>query len=288
MDRYLAIDIGGTFMKYSIMNGEYEVQEEGDISTGKEPEAFERQLLALMEKYKKTVSGIAVCIGGFIHPETGENTDFSVNSCFRAFNIKERLEEASGLPVVLENDSNCALLGEMVAGAGRESRNVLLLTIGTGIGGAIAIDGKLYRGGHFKAGEAGFMWTGEKQAKATAALVRKASSALGKEVDGKYIFEHMDAGDEEAGRIRAVYEEWLNRLAPVVGNSAVLLDPEVILIGGGICRQERFIRDLREKVYDKFSHLEEYTDIRACETGNLAGRIGALSLLKLRLADGNI
>lgn len=275
MDKYLSIDIGGTFIKYNIMDGEGQVLEESDISTSKEPETFKQQLLSVVEKYKKEVQGIAVCMAGFIDPKTGENTDFSVNPCFRAFNIKEELERASSLPVMLENDSNCALVGEMVAGAGKGCSDLLLLTIGTGIGGAFAVDGKLYRGHHFKAGEAGFMKTEGAQAGATSMLVREVSEALQQKVDGIYIFEHL-----EEKVIKDIYEDWLHRLALVIGNIAVIFDPEAVLIGGGICRQQRFIEDLRREVYGTFEHLEEYTEIRACETGNQAGRIGALSLLK--------
>lgn len=278
MDKYLAMDIGGTFIKYSIMDDNADVLEDGAIPTEREPEVFRSQLLSVVEKYKNDVQGIAVCIGGFIDPVTGSNTDFSVMPAFRAFNLKEEFERASSLPVVIENDSNCALVGEMVKGAGKGCSDLLLLTIGTGIGGALAVDGKLYRGHHFKAGEAGFMRTEGVPAGATSVLVREVSEAINKQVDGIYIFEHLD--DEV---IAKVYEDWVYRLALVVGNVAVVFDPEAVLIGGGICRQQRFIDDLRRQVYKKYEHLEEYTDIRACETGNHAGRIGALSLLKQSL-----
>ncbi len=279
--QYLTVDIGGTFIKYSILDGRYRQMEEGSERTKREPEEFLMQLLAIVGRYKERVSGIAACIGGFIDPETGENTDFSVGKNFVTYNLKEEFAKASGLPVVLENDSNSAALGELVAGAGRGLLNLGMITVGTGIGGALIIDRKLVRGSHFKAGEAGFFRLGIgtdaaplEYAAATSRLVKKVSAAVGETVDGYYIFEHLD--DPAVG---AVYRDWLAKLAVIVGNMAVLTDPEAVLIGGGICKQERFIRDLREKVYSMYEHLEEYTQIRACETGNLAGRIGALSLL---------
>ena len=279
--RYLTMDIGGTFIKYSVLDGRYRELEEGSRRTEREPEKFLAQLLEIIGRYKEQVSGIAACIGGFIDPATGRNTDFSVGRNFVAYNLKEEFAKASGLPVVLENDSNSAALGELVAGAGRGMNSLGMITVGTGIGGALIIDRKLVRGSHFKAGEAGFFRLGtgtdaapSEYAAATSRLVKKVSAAVGETVDGYYIFGHLD--DPGVG---AIYRDWLAKLAVVVGNMAVLMDPEAVLIGGGICRQERFIRDLREKVYSMYEHLEEYTQIRACETGNLAGRIGALSLL---------
>lgn len=282
MQKYLAADIGGTFIKYSLMDAQYQVHEEGEEPTEKNPERFLEQLLAIGRRYAGQIAGIGACIGGFINPETGENTDFSVGKNFVAYNLKEEFQKAFHIPVALENDSNCAALGELAAGAGRKYRNFCLLTIGTGVGGAIIQDEKLLRGSHFKAGEAGFLQIqrieGENRryesAGATAELSRRVSEAISQKVDGHYIFSHLDDP-----RIEAIYWEWLEKLAAAVGNAAVLLDPEAVLIGGGICRQERFLQDLRSRAYGLFPHLEEYTRIEACSTGNLAGRIGALSLL---------
>lgn len=278
MDKYLAMDIGGTFIKYNVMDGQGQILETAALPTDTDTEKFKGQLVGVVEKYRKEVAGIGVCIAGFIDPVSGTNTDFSVRPSFRAFNIKEELHRVSGLPVLLENDSNCALIGEMEAGAGKAYADVVLLTIGTGIGGALAIGKKLYRGSHYKAGEANFMRMYGKEPEATAGLVRRVSEALQRRVDGYYIFEHL-----EDGAVREIYEDWLQRLAVTVGNIAVFYDPEAMLIGGGICEQQRFIDDLRREVYAKFVHLEEYSEIKACETGNQAGRIGACALLRQML-----
>ena len=278
MKKYLAIDIGGTFIKYSVMEEDYRILEEGSISTKKEPKQFLEQLTSLAVEYKEKVEGIAVCIAGFINPETGENTDFSVGEHFRTYNLKEELEKVSGHAVTIENDSNCAALGEMVAGAGRNYKDICLLTIGTGIGGAIVMGGNLWRGSHFKAGEAGLMQIGgenSEYAGATSVLVRRVSQAIGKTIDGPYVFEHLSEPE-----VAMIYKDWLEKLSVVVGNMTMLVDPQVMLIGGGICHEPRFIRDLKAKVYEMYPHLSEYTEIKGCETGNQAGRIGALALHK--------
>lgn len=273
MKQYLTIDIGGTVVKYSVMDEEYREYLQGAQPTKKNPEEFLEQIKTIVDEYREQIEGIAICMAGFINPVTGENTDFSVGENFRAYNLKVELESHTGLPVLVENDSNCAALGEMVKGAAIGIKDFCSITIGTGIGAAIVVDGKLLRGSHFKAGEAGFMNLDNKQrhAGATSVLVRKVSQAVGKQVDGYYVFEHLTEP-----MIQEIYQEWLEDLAIIVGNMAVVIDPQVVLIGGGISSQQRFITDLRKAVYEKYEHLEEYTEIRACETGNQAGKIGAL------------
>jgi len=283
MKKYLSIDIGGTLIKYAIMDEEYHIYQEQEEPTLKGPSLFFGQLLSIIRGAIKEINGIAICLAGFINPETGVNSDFSVGENFRKYNLKETLSRLFGLPVLIENDSNCAALGELVAGAAKGCDNICMITLGTGIGGAFIQNGQLYRGSHFKAGEAGQTYVGIRAADrgiacesagATAALVREVSNMLGQNVDGIYIFNHISDP-----LINKIYQDWLLKVAITVGNMAVLFDPEKLLIGGGISKQEGFIRDLRRKVYDLYPHLEEYTDISACGLGNNAGKVGALHLL---------
>lgn len=275
MGQYLAIDIGGTAVKYSIMDEEYREYLQESQPTRKHPEEFLQQIKRIVDEYRNGVEGIAVCIGGFIDPATGTNTDFSVGENFRTYNLKVELEKYSNLPVLIENDSNCAALGEMVKGGAVGIKDFCIITIGTGIGAAIVVNGQLMRGNHFKAGEVGFMNLdkGKSRAGAASVLVQKVSRLEGKPVHGYYVFEHLDKRE-----IQDIYQEWIDNLAIVVGNMAVTVDPQVILIGGGISGQPRFLSDLRGSVYQKYERLEQYTEIRACATGNQAGKIGALYL----------
>lgn len=286
MRTYLTVDVGGTFIKYSVMDEDYTVHDEKCAATKKNPDVFLAQLKGIVRDVREDICGIAICMGGFINPATGENTDFSVGDNFKVYNIKEELERETGLTVLLENDSNCAALGEQVMGAGDKCSDFCMITFGTGIGGAIVMDGKLYRGRNFKAGEVGFTkiglmgeQSGEQavSAGATAGLVKMVTKLLGKEVDGTYVFEHLDKPE-----IWSIYRKWICRAAMVVGNMAVTLDMEKVLIGGGISENLIFMADLRETVYRMYPHLEEYTEIVPCRQGNMAGRIGALYLL-LRL-----
>lgn len=282
MGNYLSFDIGGTFIKYGILDEKANEIFSDKVSTQKEPKKFLAQLIDIVKTQEKVykINGVTISMGGFIDPKTGINTDFSVGENFRAYNLKEELNKSTGYRISVENDSNCAALAEMWKGSGVECKDICVITIGTGIGGAIISDGKLLRGRNFKAGEFGFMYVNSSNqegkevfeaATATSGLVRQVRSKLGKDIDGKYIFKNLDNCD-----IKEIYDRWLTKLAMVVGNVAVCFDPEKILIGGGISEEAIFINDLREKVYSVYQHLQEYTAIEPCSLKNDAGKIGAL------------
>lgn len=280
MKKYLTLDIGGTYIKYSIMDKNYHEECLKSVPTKENPEDFREQIINIVDEVRDTIHGIAISIGGFINPVNCENTDFSVGDNFTYFNLKELLSEYCKLPVSVENDSNCAALAELHLGAGKECRNFSIITIGTGIGGAIIKNRKLFRGKNYKAGEFGLCIIKRENklgdssyhnAPATSDLVERVSESLGRDIDGIYIFQNLDQPS-----ISKIYSEWLEDIAILVGNTALSLDPEKILIGGGVCTQEVFIRDLRDRVYSLFEHLIGYTIIEACRLGNNAGKIGAL------------
>lgn len=284
MKKYLSFDIGGTFIKYGIFDEEANEIFEDKISTKKEPEEFLAQLIYIIKEQEKTheIEGVTISMGGFIDPKTGINTDYSVGKNFRTYNLKEELNKNTGYRISVENDANCAALAEMWKGSGQGCTDICVVTLGTGIGGAIISGGKLLRGRNFKAGEFGFMYVNSsindnneifECAKATSVLVKQVSSKLGKTIDGKYIFSDSNLDNPV---IREVYDEWLTKVAIVVGNIAVCFDPEKVLIGGGISEEPIFINDLVQKVYSIYSHLEEYTTIEPCMLKNNAGKIGAL------------
>ncbi len=280
MGNYITMDIGGTFIKYGLMNKEFCEESSLVLPTEKNPERFLQQLLQIINENKAGAEGVAISMGGFIDPVTGQNSDYSVGDNFKAYNLKEELMRHTELPVAIENDSNCAALAELKFGAGKACSDFCMVTLGTGIGGAIIHNRKLLRGRNFRAGEFGFTIIGRegdnggytyKAASATAVLAGRVSEKLGQSVDGNYVFDHL-----EDRRVREIYEEWLDDLAIVIGNTAVSFDPEKVIIGGGISARESFITDLESRVYHIFKHLKDYVTIEACKLGNDAGKIGAL------------
>ncbi|MBP5304453.1 MAG: ROK family protein [Lachnospiraceae bacterium] len=272
-----AIDVGGTFIKYGLFSEDLEEISGGKKETPKDTEGFISALKGLCDKAKEQgvkLLGIGISMPGFIDPVTGENTDFSIPPCFTERNIKTELEDYTGLKVVMENDSNCAAIGEMAKGAGKDLKNFVMVTVGTGLGGATVLDGKLLRGSHFKSGELGFCYVGNKKnPEATSGLVDAVREYTGdKNVNGEYIFAHM----EDPG-IKNIYDKWLCELAMALGNYVTVLDVDCLLVGGGISEEPRFVEGLKGLISDMF-YLEDYTDVRPCSLGNNAGKIGAAYL----------
>ncbi|MCR4694850.1 MAG: ROK family protein [Pseudobutyrivibrio sp.] len=289
----IALDIGGTCIKYGLVDQEGKEIASGLVATETSNQGFLNQVFSIIDEMRQgrdDILGIGISLPGFVNPATGENTDFTVWPCFIAFNLKEEVEKHTGLPVCVENDSNCAAIAEGKVGAAKGCDNYLMVTVGTGLGGAIVTGGKLMRGAHFKAGELGFLMLEKGRFPgATSDLVRRVADYV-KEckegagdktqysdetlVDGRFIFSHMSDS-----RVRDIYLSWLEELAITLGNVVSILDVDMLLIGGGISEEPVFINDLTDKIYDLFP-LKEYTKIKACSLGNQAGKIGAAILLK--------
>lgn len=280
--KYIVLDIGGTFIKHSVMDENFNEERMGETPTEIEPEKFLAQLVSVIKSYGEGFGGVAISMAGFINPVTSENTDYGCSERFTAYNLKEELNRLTGYRISVENDSNCAALAESVLGAGKGRKTICAMTVGTGIGGAVITDGKLFRGKSFKAGEFGFALTGfdtdeegnrvPRYAKATSVLSKRCSEALGREVNGKIVMELLDSEPP----VKAIYDEWLTDIAFCIGNVCVALDPEVFLVGGGISGSKRFMDDLKARTYGLFEKLEEYTEILPCALGNNAGKAGAL------------
>jgi len=281
MKKYIALDIGGTAIKYGVYTDRYEELEGGKVTTEKDPPTFLKQIIAIVSDLKSRfdVLGVAISIGGFIDPVNGKNDDHTVGLNFKTYNLKKEISEACDLPTELENDANCAAIAEYVMGAGRGSKDICVLTVGTGIGGALINGGKLWRGSKFRAGEFGLMSVNHEladdsekftQANAMAVLVMRVKDALGKDVDGEYIFSNL--ADET---IYKIYNHWLWELAVTAANVLVCFDPELLLIGGGISAQQSFIDELRRRIYHLHPYLKNIP-VKACELKNNAGKIGAV------------
>ena len=281
MRNYIALDIGGTAIKYGIYNDNYEEIFSEKVATEKEPDAFLEQVIKLVETLKNQfdVIGVAISIGGFIDPITGGNSDHTVGVNFRTFNLKKEITERLGITTEIENDANCAAIAECAIGAGVGINDICVITVGTGIGGALIVDGKLWRGAKFRSGEFGLMkinhHLAEKQEKftsatATSVLVRRVSDALGKEVDGEYIFANL-----KNAQIAEIYDVWVWEIAMTAASVMVCFDPELLLVGGGVSNQEIFIEDLTQKIRSLQPYLEDIP-VKACVLKNDAGKIGAV------------
>ncbi len=280
--KYIVLDIGGTFIKHAVMDENFNETLAGETPTPIDPEQFLAAIVNVIKSYGEGFGGVAISMAGFINPVTGENTDYGCSERFTKYNLKEELARQTGYRISIENDSNCAALAESVLGAGKGKGTVCAMTVGTGIGGAIIVDGKLFRGRNFKAGEYGFALVGfdkdedgkdvPRYAKATSILSKRCTELLGYEVNGKIVMDMLDSNPE----VKAIYDSWVTDIAFCIGNVCVSLDPEVFLVGGGISGSKRFMADLKARTYELFEKLDEYTEIVPCSLGNNAGKAGAL------------
>lgn len=282
MKKYLAIDIGGTFIKFGVYTKDGKEIFKDKISTPKEGDDFINLLEDIVKStaFKENIEGVGLSSPGFINPETGENNDFSIRESLKKYNIKRELERRTKYRVAIENDAKCAVLAEKWLGSGKDCENFLVITLGTGVGGGAVINNQLYRGTNFKAGEFGLAYISytnengniiKKTAPSAQVLMRRVGEVLGEEVYGEYVFDNLD-NDE----INKVYQEWLIEVSMLISNLAMCFDPQKILIGGGISAVPRLIEDLRETTNKVNGYIEEYTEIDVCKFRNDAGKLGAL------------
>lgn len=286
MKEYICIDIGGTSIKYGM------VREDGSfLTTGEMPtEAIQYGGPGIMEKAKKIVEtyqaeyrpeGICVSTAGMVDCENGKITYASpLIPDYTGTEIKKTLEELYGIPCEVENDVNCAGLAEHFAGAARGSRISVCLTIGTGIGGAILIDGKVFHGFSGSGCEVGYMHLpgGEFQdLGASSILVKKVASYKNtdpEEINGKYVFEQAKQGDEDC--IRAI-REMCEVLGMGIANICYVVNPEVVVLGGGIMAQKEYLKDLLRDSLDKYllPSVAQHTRLEFAQNQNQAGMLGS-------------
>lgn len=225
---------------------------------------------------------------------------------FRNIPMREEFQKHLNVPVFIENDANCAALAESVAGAARGAESSVTITLGTGVGGGIVIDGKIFSGFNFAGSELGhhiIVVNGEQCSCgrkgcweaycSAAALVKKAREAAEKEetvmlemaggdlskIDGKIVFEAAEKGDQTA---KHIIENYIEYLANGIANIINILMPEVIVIGGGISRQGQKLLDLLQEKVDNYVYKTTAevpkTKLKIAEMGNDAGIIGAAML----------
>lgn len=286
MKKYLALDIGGTFVKYGIVKENTEIEDKGKEKTPKTLEGL-LDLIAELASRFRDIDGIAVSAPGAVS-DNGIIYGFSALAYLHGPNIKELIMEQTGCPVYMENDANCAGYAEVWAGAAKGKKDVLVIAIGTGIGGAVIKDGVLHKGAHLHGGEFGFMlmspdiathtntWSG---AASTIAMVRKVAEAKCISMDslsGEEIFKMAEEGDRDC--IKAI-EEFYHLLAYGIYNLQYIYDPEVILIGGGISAREDLILRINEKL-DKILEALSISQVKpiidTCQFRQDANLLGAV------------
>lgn len=310
---YIGIDIGGTNIACGIVDEECRIIASAKVKTNA-PRPYEEILEAIKESVRAACAkaGIspsnAECIGigcpGTCNSESG-TVEYSNNLGFVNAPVGRDIEEAFGLKTYLDNDANAAAFGEFVAGAAKGSRNAVVITLGTGVGSGIIIDGKIYSGSNFAGGEIGhtvIVADGlpctcgrngcfEAYSSATG-LIRMTSEAAALnpesltarliEQDGRVsartAYKAMKQGDETG---KAITERYVKYLACGIANTINIFQPDILCIGGGVCNEgDTLLLPLRELVAEQIysKNSAKNTEIVICSLGNEAGIIGAAML----------
>lgn len=292
MNLYLGIDIGGTAIKYAIMNENAELFEKSEYPTPKDNlDEFYAILDKIVLPRKDKLQGIAISMPGRIDNSSGYvYTAGALSSYLKQLPLKELLEKRYSLHVAIENDGKCAALAELWLGNLKDVSSGAVIILGTGIGGGIILDGKPWRGIHGSAGEFSIISTSFDShefnahwASSNGVYGLLAPYAMTKQVDiqtvnGKIFFEALNNHDEDAKKI---FEHYIKTLISGLISIQSILDIERFCIGGGISAQDILIDSIREALDDYFIAGKGLLplikpEIERCAFRNDANLIGAL------------
>lgn len=291
MQLFIGFDVGGTHIKHGVINENGEELTSDEYDTPDDESTFKQKWKAVVDKYRQEheIVGIGVSFPGHINHLTGEAAKAGALDYLDGENLCELFAQLADLPVTTENDANCAALGERWQGAGKDYEHFVCITIGTGIGGGIVMEGDLYRGSHYRAGEFGVLPVGNNgepmhEVASASGLMKACRRALAvsedEMPDGEELFKRMDSDVH----LREAIEEWAHFLSRGIYSVISMFDPRAVLIGGGISEQEK-IYLLLDKYLQRFEEWEALrVPILPCELGNQAGRLGAVWLAKQKQA----
>lgn len=310
MNRQLAIglDLGGTNLKGILLDsdGKTYAKKESPTQAGDGPEAVARRMAGMISDLEKEggkaggkTSGVGIGIPGLPDKKTGVVV-FAPNLGWRNVPLLKFLSTSVKLPVSLENDANIAALGEQWLGAGRGSANMIMITIGTGIGGGLVLDGKLYTGANGSAGEIGHTVINpqgppcscgrrgclETYTSATAMIRmareaieqgKKTSLAVKDKIDARAIVNAAIQGDEISAGIVGFAAQYLGF---GIANMINLFNPDKVVIGGGVAGAgEILFKPLISSIRQwSLKTAVDAVEIVPAQLGNSAGCIGAAGL----------
>ena len=313
--KVIGIDLGGTSAKIGILNTSGEIDLKWSIDTDISDEGSKivpNIIKSLKEKMKEQelsstdILGIGMGSPGSVNRGNGTVIG-AYNLNWKTLQpVRQQIEEAFGVPFFIDNDANVAALGEQWVGAGNSEPDVSFITLGTGVGSGLVVDGQLVHGANDSAGEIGHLTVEpngydctcgkkgclEQYASATG-IVRLAQDMSkdidhesplvntihsGQEINSKMIFDFAKEGDAFAER---VVDQFSYYLGIALSNVSNLLNPSTIVLGGGVSKAGDYLVEKVSKIVLEFTFppIRETTKIKIAELGNDAGMIGAASLV---------
>jgi glucokinase len=286
-DRVIGVDVGGTKILAALVSrdGTAEERREHPTPVASQEELFEGIVRAVEEHLEQGAAAIGFGVPSQVDHERG-TVGGSVNIPLHDLALRDRAAERLGLPVAVENDANAAALAEWTAGAGRGTQNMVMLTLGTGVGGGVVIDGRLYRGwaefGHLVVDQDGkpcqgnCTGRGHLESYCTGVAASEAArEEFGPAADAHRLIRLAREGDERAKEILAAIG---HRLGAGIGSLVNAFHPETVVIGGGFgVVAFEFLLEAVRKAVEQEALSRAGFDLRIvpAELGTAAGVIGA-------------
>ena len=282
--RIAVFDVGGTFIKYSLMFDDVKTKQ-GKVSTPHESQDTFLETIEQVLKQLGEVEGIAFSLPGVINVDqkyilAGGSLTYNNQTDVRQW------EARFGLPIEIENDARCAAIAELECGHMQGIQQGLVLTFGTGVGGGIILNGEIYKGHHLIAGEVSVIFSKDPQIYQSQGLfgaigsvynlVEKIALAKNSQTrDGHEVFQWIAENDEISQRI---FDEYCTEVIRELHNIQCLLDPQRICIGGGASENPIFIEGLQkasEQFYKNFPIQFPHAELMKCQYCNDANMLGA-------------
>ncbi|WP_337019931.1 ROK family glucokinase [Oceanobacillus massiliensis] len=309
----IGIDIGGTSVKLGIIERNGNIYKKWEIPTNIENAGRAivddiwlsiDETLSDIEIDPSAIAGIGVGAPGFIETETGFVYE-AVNIGWKNFDLANQLQQKSGMKVFVENDANTAVLGENWTGAGKQARNLIAITLGTGVGGGIIANGSILNGENGMAGELGHIVVEEdgypcncgkrgclETITSATGIVRQAMEKItefpdsvlaaaynkNQAISSKEVFELANEGDSLS---ISIVKHTADVLGRIIANMGVIINPSKVLIGGGVSRAgDQLIGEIRTS-FAKYAlpRVVEACEITEAQLGNDAGIIGGAFLV---------
>lgn len=287
--RILTFDIGYTNIKYAVCTENFILKDKHIIPTeaDKGGQVLINKIISIIEEYEN-IDRIAISTAGQVDSDNGIVV-YSTDSIpyYTGMMVKKIIENKTGIRTYVENDVNAFALGEAEFGAGKGKNNFLCLTYGGGIGGALYLDGKLYKGMSSSAGEFGHMIThaGGKQCScggegcyecyaSTNALLESVNKKNHVQLNAFEIFEKENFQKPE---IRSVIDKWIDEIIAGLINIIYIFNPPLIILGGGIMNEDYVIDLIDRKIYNLLMDNFKDVNIVRSRLANDAALLGVAS-----------
>ncbi len=294
---FIVFDVGGTAIKFGLVNENFEVlfSEEFPTNTFKDTDNMVMSAIeSKLQEYAGQYAAVGISTAGQVDFKNGVINDGVGNiPNYNHSNLRGTFEAKFNVPVAVDNDVNCAAIGEAHFGAAIGESDFLCLTYGTGVGGCIYINGDVYRGSKYAGGEFGHMATHKDGRPCTCGRIgcyeayaacrvftNSVSERMGKQMNGREIFTEENLKNPI---IREEIDNWEDEIALGLRNLCYIFNPSLIVLGGGIMSEDLLIKDIRAKVDAQLETNYKHVRIEKAQLRNKAGMLGAAWLASERL-----